>query len=88
MNLFEHTQTIKRWISSCNKTEQLDLCVDVIKEFVTKRFEGDSPAFELAASETELANLISERRIILAAHPVILPDGENKRDGDSKITEL
>jgi hypothetical protein len=74
MDLFEHKQIIKRWINSCDTSEQLDLLRDVIQEFVIKRFEGNVQAWELDEAKTELIDTLTERKIIVAATKTTIND--------------
>lgn len=71
MTLFETAQTVKRWINSCDKADQLDLCAEVTQEFVTNRFAPTTNNFDLFLSVSELSNLIEERRIIIAGTPTM-----------------
>lgn len=70
MNLFDTTQTIKGWVRSCTKAEQLDLCEEVVKDYVVNRFTGQVEYVDLIQSEAELRAVINERRVILAAYPI------------------
>lgn len=68
MTLFEHTKIIKRWIRSCDTSEQLDLVADIIKEFVVNRFIGSAETWEINQAANELLTEIMNRRIIVAAN--------------------
>lgn len=68
MTLFDTTQTIKGWINSCTKSDQLDLCEEIVKEYVVNRFSRQEiPSIDLLDAKVDLENLIDERRLILAS---------------------
>jgi hypothetical protein len=54
MNLQETKETILRWLSSCQTSEQCDLLIEVIDRFVYQRFEGIVPPFDLDLVKTDL----------------------------------
>jgi len=68
MDLFETTQTIKGWINSCTKAEQLDLCNEVVQEFVLDKFAGKVTVMEYDEAKTNLYAALNDRRIIVASH--------------------
>lgn len=69
MDLFGHTQTLKRWINSCTLDGQLDLSVEVVQRYIVERFTGKVDAEELKKSIDELHTLIGKRRTFIS--PVI-----------------
>ncbi len=67
MNLFDTTQTIKGWINSCTQSDQLNLCSEIVTEYVINRFIKKEPSIDVLNAEVELTNAIEERRLILAS---------------------
>lgn len=68
MTLFETTQTITGWIRSCTTADQLDLCKDIVVDYVVNRFSRpDIDPVDLINAKMDLGELIDERRIILAS---------------------
>jgi hypothetical protein len=70
----------------------LDLCKDVVLEFVLRRFDGVVEKWELDEAKTELFSEVEERRVIVAGTPknypqhISEPTGENTRT--NKLEEL
>lgn len=63
MNLQQHKEIILRWINSCETSEQLDLLLEVIVEFVTKRFEGRAEPLELSITKDDLSNALTDKKM-------------------------
>lgn len=67
MTLFDHTQIIKRWAASCEKTWQLDLFGEIIKNLIIIRFKEENTDDEIKDSIRDINDLIDERRLIIGA---------------------
>lgn len=65
MNLQDHKEILLKWVSSCQTFEQLELIQEVIREFITKRFEARATEHELNAVLKELADGIVDRKILV-----------------------
>lgn len=63
MNIREHQEIITKWIESCKTSEQLDLLVEVINEFVVKRFKDHADQFELEVVKTELVEALTTQKM-------------------------
>jgi len=90
MDLFSHQQIIKVWINSCTTSEQVDLLVPFINEFVIPKFEklletkdGEDKkvlAYDLEVTKVELVAAIQTRKVILA--------GTTKHSTDNPINDI
>lgn len=68
------TETILKWINSCDTLEQMSLCSEAIDTFVIDRFTGKIDVEELANGVYELHEAMSEREVeIVSKNVVILP---------------
>jgi hypothetical protein len=65
MTLFETAETIKGWVKSCNKAEQLELCNDAIEEFIIERFVGQADSLEITQVVHGLRQSIVEQGLII-----------------------
>ncbi len=65
MNLQNHKEIVLKWIISCETFEQLELIQDIIREFITKRFEAKATEHELNYALKELADAIVDRKILV-----------------------
>lgn len=92
MTLFEHKMIITRWVNSCDTSEQVDLLIPFINEFVIPKFEKDLLtkdgedkkvlAYDLEITKIELVEAIQTRKLILAS----TPQGTNTRE--PKINDI
>ena len=82
MTLFDTAKTIRGWIRSCTQSDQLDLCQELVKDYVSDRFEGKIEMIGLAHAVTDLNNEITERRLIIAStdHRHDLPINNDSND--------
>lgn len=67
MTLKETTQAIGKWIKSCDTSDQLNLCEELIKDYVVKRYEKTVDMIDMAHAESYLKMQIQDMRLILAA---------------------
>lgn len=65
MDLQHHEETILRWINSCQTSEQLELSVDAISQFIEKRFEDREDALTLKLTSERLHAAVTERRVMI-----------------------
>ena len=68
------TETILKWVRSCDTLEQMSLCSEAIDTFVIDRFSGKVDVEEFAKGVFELHGAMSEREVqIVSKNVVILP---------------
>lgn len=74
MNLTQHKITILKWVRSCETPEQLQLSLEAVDTFITKRFEGTVAPLELAMVEADLGQAIRDKQkeIIYSGIPTVL----------------
>jgi hypothetical protein len=83
MTLLETAATIKGWIESCNKVEQLEMCKDVVEEFIIRRFQPDldlpvvGQALTLTETVYELKQSIKDQRLLIVENKYKLEDIED-----------
>jgi len=65
MTLLQHKEIILKWILSCDTNEQLGLLLDVIANFVTKRFEGIADPLELELTRIDLTQALNDQQMMI-----------------------
>lgn len=65
MTLQETKEIIKRWLLSCETSEQLDLLLEVMDKFVFDRFAGSSPMVDLEMAKTELKEAWMDQKLLV-----------------------
>lgn len=65
MNLAQHTETILRWVASCENEQQLNMCRDAVEVFIMNRFKHYVERKQLQDAYTALTIAIEDKHHIV-----------------------